>query len=263
MFNQDFIIMSGFFLFGLLFGSFGNVIIHRLPLGESVVHPRSRCPHCLAPIAWFDNIPVASWILLRGKCRHCLGKIHWRYPFVELLMGFLFAVLFRYEGLSWTLLEHLVFTFGLVICTFIDFDHMIIPDEFSLSGIVLGLLGAWLNPDREFMDALFGVLMGGGFLWLLAWLYYVLTKNDGMGGGDIKLLAWIGAVLGVKAVPFVIVLSAVVGSVVGLVLSRKSAEGLKTAIPFGPYLALASIIFILGGHGWALEYWSLFFSLNE
>ena len=162
-------------------------------------------------------------------------------------MAVLFMLSYHYVGISWSLLEYLIFIFGLVVCTFIDLDHMILPDEFTLSGIVIGLLGAALNPHRDFLDALFGVLMGGGFLWGMAYVYYLLTKQEGMGGGDIKLLAWIGALLGWKAIPFVIMSSAIIGSVVGLIAARKQKAGLKTVIPFGPYLALGAILYLFGG----------------
>lgn len=247
-----------FFVFGALLGSFANVVIYRMPAGKSVVSPRSHCPHCGKNIAWFDNIPILSWFILKGHCRNCGQRFSFRYALVELLTGSLFATAFFYFGFSWSLLEALLFLFPLVICVFIDFDHMILPDEFTLSGIVIGLLGAWLSPERDFMPALIGVFIGGGFLWALAYLYYVFTKNDGMGGGDIKLLAWIGAVLGWEAIPFVIMVSAIVGSVVGLAFAWKSSEGLKTAIPFGPYLALGAILYLFGGQTIGEWYLGLF-----
>lgn len=250
--------ISLFFLFGALFGSFANVVILRMPAEESIVRPRSRCNSCKKPIAWYDNIPIASWIIRRGRCRNCGAKFSVRYPVVELLTALLFASVFALDGWSWSLLEHLLFIWPLVVCTFIDFDHMILPDEFTLSGIVIGLLGAALNPDRGFLDALGGVLLGGGFLWFMAWLYFSMTGNEGMGGGDIKLLAWIGAVLGAQSVPYVIVVSAVVGSIVGLLLAWKQRQGLKTMIPYGPYLAFGAVSFLLGGRTLAEQYWGLF-----
>jgi leader peptidase (prepilin peptidase)/N-methyltransferase len=256
--ENELLSIAFFFLLGALFGSFANVVILRLPVEESVVRPRSRCNSCQKPIAWYDNIPIASWLLRRGRCRNCGAKFSFRYPVVELLTALSFGAVFGLDGWSWTLLEHLIFVWGLIVCTFIDFDHMILPDEFTLSGIVIGLLGAALNPDRGFWDALGGVLLGGGFLWFMAWLYFSLTGNEGMGGGDIKLLAWIGAVLGVQSVPYVIVVSAVVGSIVGLLLSWKQRQGLKTMIPYGPYLAFGAVSFLLGGRTLALQYWGLF-----
>ncbi len=258
MFSLDTFLYGLFFVLGAIFGSFGNVIIYRLPKEESVVKPRSYCYSCKTPIKWYDNIPLLSWFLLRGRCRQCGAKFSFRYPLVELFMAVLFALSYHYAGLSWTLLEYLIFIFGLVVCTFIDIDHMILPDEFTLSGIVIGLVGAALNPQRDFLDALFGVLMGGGFLWGMAYVYYLLTKQEGMGGGDIKLLAWIGALLGWKAIPFVIMSSAIIGSVVGLIVARKQKAGLKTVIPFGPYLALGAVLYLFGGETIALWYLDLF-----
>lgn len=248
------------FFLGAIWGSFANVVILRLPRGESVVRPRSRCGQCGQPIAWYDNIPISSWFVRRGRCRSCGGRFSIRYPVVEFLTAFLFALCFQMDGWSWTLVEHLLFSFGLVCCTFIDIDHMILPDEFTLSGIVIGLVGAALNPDRIFWEALAGVLVGGGFLWLMAWLYFLFSGQEGMGGGDIKLLAWIGAVLGLKAIPYVILVSAVVGTVLGLLLTWRQGKGLKTVIPYGPYLALAALSFLFGGRTLALEYWGFFFA---
>lgn len=258
MFNLDSCFYVFFFTLGAIFGSFGNVVIYRLPRDESVVKPRSYCYSCKTQIKWYDNIPILSWFLLRGRCRNCKAQFSIRYPLVELITAVLFTLSYHYAGLSWTLLEYLIFNFGLVVCTFIDFDHMILPDEFTLSGIVIGLIGAALNPQREFLDALYGVLMGGGFLWGMAYVYYLFTKQEGMGGGDIKLLAWIGALLGWKAIPFVIMSSAIIGSVIGLIMARKQKSGLKTVIPFGPYLALGAVLYLYGGETIALWYIDLF-----
>ncbi|MGE0527152.1 MAG: A24 family peptidase [Bdellovibrionales bacterium] len=246
------------FIFGLLWGSFSNVVIHRLPKGESVVHPRSRCPKCEAAIAWYDNVPVVSWLLLRGRCRKCRTPIPIRYPVVELLTGLVFLFIFLKYGYSWTTLEYLLFAWALIVVSFIDLDHMILPDVFTLSGIVIGLVGAALNPERSLVPAIAGVLMGGGFLFLIAYVYLLWRKEEGMGGGDIKLLAWIGAVLGWTSIPFVILASSVLGSFVGVILAVRSKAGLKSVIPFGPYLALAAIVYILGGKALGLWYISLF-----
>jgi leader peptidase (prepilin peptidase)/N-methyltransferase len=174
-------------------------------------------------------------------------------------MGVLFWLVFRSLGITWFTLEAFVFVFGLVVVTFIDIDHMILPDKFTLSGIVLGLLGGILNPDRSFWDALAGVLFGGGFLWAMAYLYFTWRKQEGMGGGDIKLLAWIGAVLGWKSIPFVIMTASIVGTIGGLLAILKSSdEGLKKAIPFGPYLAGAAVLYMLAsGPFWSDLYLSL------
>ncbi len=245
-------------LLGLLLGSFANVIIYRLPQGKSIVSPRSACPQCGKPVSWYDNIPVLSWLILRGKCRHCCKAISIRYPLVELLMGFLFfAVAYRF-GMTWTTLEYLILMFGLVTVSFIDMDHMILPDSFTLSGVVIGLVGAALSPEREFMSALYGVLLGGGFLWAVAYFYFALRNQEGMGGGDIKLLAWLGAVLSWTSVPFIILSSSVIGSVAGLIMALFKDSKLKTTIPFGPYLALGAILYIFVGDELTNWYLDLF-----
>jgi len=247
-----------FVFLGLLFGSFANLLIYRLPLKMPWAWDRSKCQNCKSKIEWYDNIPVISWFVLRGQCRKCHAPYSFRYVLVEFLTGVLFGLCYWYYGWSWTTLEMIVFSWMLVVCSFIDFDHMILPDEFTLSGIVLGLLGAFLNPERHFWDSFVGVLAGGGFLWFMAYLYLLLTQKDGLGGGDIKLLGWIGALLGWKAVPFVITVSALIGSFVGISMALKSRQGLKTAIPFGPYLALAALIYAFGGQTLAQAYFDLF-----
>lgn len=252
-------LMAGlFFILGACLGSFANVVIYRLPAGESVVSPGSRCPQCQNPIRWFDNVPVLAWIWLRGRCRKCETAIPFRYPLVEFLTGFLFVSVFLVVGWKWVLLEYLVLVFGLVVVTFIDLDLMILPDSFTLPGIGLGLLGGLLNPERTFLDSFFGVLLGGGFLWAIANLYYALRKQEGLGGGDIKLLAWMGAILGWKAVLFIIFAASMVGSIVGIVAALRTKGGMQTAIPFGPYLALGGVWYILGGEAIAQWYLSLF-----
>jgi leader peptidase (prepilin peptidase)/N-methyltransferase len=247
-----------FFLYGALFGSFSNVIIYRCPKGLSVARPRSSCPNCKNFIRWYQNIPILSWIFLRGQCGFCSKKISFRYPVVELINALLFAGLYIKFGFCWLLLEYLIFVWALVVASFIDIDHMILPDKLTLSGIVIGLVGALLSPERELLPAILGVLTGGGFLWAVAYFYYVLRKEEGMGGGDIKLLAWIGAVLGWSSIPFTILVSSLIGTVGGLALLLKSKKDLKTVIPFGPYLSVAALIYIFWGQELAFWYFELF-----
>lgn len=173
-------------------------------------------------------------------------------------MGLAFAAVVYRTGWNWLSLEYCIFVFGLIIVSFIDLDFMILPDVFTLSGILIGLGGSLLDPARSFYSSFFGVLMGGGFLWAVAYIYLAVRKEDGMGGGDIKLLAWIGAVLGWPAIPFVILCSSLVGSFVGLIVAFKTQKGLKSSIPFGPYLSLAALIYILGGDEIGHWYLSLF-----
>jgi leader peptidase (prepilin peptidase)/N-methyltransferase len=177
---------------------------------------------------------------------------------VELLMASLFTLAYFKFGISWTLLEILLLLFGLVTVSFIDLDRFLLPDIFTLSGIVIGLIGGFLNPERSFAESVLGVFLGGGFLWSIAHIYFLIRKEEGMGGGDIKLLAWLGAVLGWKAIPFIILSSSLLGSFVGIALAMRSRKGMKTVIPFGPYLALGAVIYIFVGESLAELYLQLF-----
>ena len=246
------------FFFGAIFGSFANVVIIRLPKDESIILPSSHCIKCNYKIPWFHNIPILSWFVLLGRCANCKIKISFRYPLVETIMAFGFLALYVHHGFNLYFFEHALLFFGLVTVSFIDLDHMIIPDSFSLGGIGIGLLGSYFNEGRGVLSSFLGVLMGGGFLWAVAYLYYVWRKQEGMGGGDIKLLAWIGAVLGWKSIPFVILSSSIIGSIVGLYVSIKSEKGLTAAIPFGPYLALGAILYIFYGDNFVNWYFGIF-----
>ena len=226
-----------FFMLGAILGSFANVVIYRWPQEMSVVTPRSHCYQCKKTIAWFDNVPVLSWLILGGRCRYCSARFSVRYALVELLVGVTFAALYLHVGLEWVLLEYFLFSWALITACFIDLDHMLLPDVLTLSGIVIGFVGAVLNPERSWLDSFYGILMGGGFLWAIAYLYFVLRQEEGMGGGDIKLLAWIGAVLGWKSIPFVILGSSLAGSFVGILIGIKMKSGSlssQTRIPIGP-----------------------------
>lgn len=254
----DFVYTSFVFLVGICFGSFANVLIYRMPNDESILG-RSFCGRCGEAIPWHQNIPVLAYFMLRGRCGNCFRPFSIRYPLVELLTGLLFVWVFYIYGLSWLTLEILILVFGLMVGSFIDFDHMILPDEITIGGTIIGLIGAALNPERDFLEALIGVFVGGGTLWLVAYIYYVFTGREGLGGGDIKLLAFIGSVLGWKSIPFVILCSSTIGAVVGLILSRKNNEGLKTMIPFGPFIALAAFLYLSGLKSVGIWYLQLFF----
>ncbi len=243
--NEETLMTAFVFWFGAMWGSFSNVVIVRMPQKKSVVTPRSHCPKCKDKIPWYLNIPIFSWVLLRGKCRKCKESISIRYPIVELVMGVVFAAIYQRYGWSFSSIEYLLFAWALITASVIDLDHMILPDEFTLSGIVIGLVGAFINPDRSFLDALLGFLLGGGFLFAIAYFYYVVRKIEGMGGGDIKLLGWIGAVCGVHSILFVVLASSILGLVIGSIYLLKSKEGLKTGIPFGPYLSAAALLYLL------------------
>lgn len=246
------------FLIGACFGSFGNVLIYRLPVEEKITG-RSHCKDCGKTVAWYHNIPMLSYFILKGRCAHCQAKFSIRYPLVEFLMATLWVGVFHLYGVSWLSLEYFILVFGLVVGSFIDLDHMILPDEITLGGCAIALIGAAINPERGFIDGLLGFLFGGGILWLVAYVYYVFTGREGLGGGDIKLLAWIGALLGWKAIPFVILCSSITGSIVGIYLSRHSEDKLKAVIPFGPFIALGAILYILGLKSVGVWYVDLFF----
>lgn len=248
-----------FVVLGLLTGSFANVVIFRLPQDKSVVSPRSACPKCQTLIPLYHNIPVMSWLLLKGKCANCKAAISIRYPLVEFLMGLLFGLVYLKHGLTFFSFELLILFWGLVTVSFIDYDHYIIPDKISYPGMLLGLLGSFLNPERSFLDSLLGLILGGGFLWAIAVIYYKIKKEEGMGGGDIKLLAWIGSVLGWTPIAFVILVSSLLGSIVGVFLIYKNKDTLKKVIPFGPFIATAAILYVFWGQQITNWYLSIFF----
>ncbi len=240
-FHYQLIAFGFVFVFGLCWGSFLNVVIHRLPLGESVIKPRSRCPGCRKLIPWYRNIPVLSWIALRAKCRDCGIRIPVRYPAVELLTAGLFlatAIHFP-QPAAW--IFQFYFLASLVACTFIDIDHWILPDKITLPGIVVGFIGSLVIPAMGPLDSLAGILIGGGILYLVAWAYKTLAKKDGLGGGDIKFLAMIGAFLGAKGALSALVLSSFLGSFLGIFLILLRGRKGGTAIQFGPFLALGAV----------------------
>ncbi len=247
MTNPEVYIQCLVFIIGALLGSFANVVIYRYPKGESVVTPRSHCYSCKKTIPFYFNIPILSWLILLGRCFFCKSKISIRYFLVEVLMATFFVIAYQKFGLSISFYEALIFIFGLVTISMIDFDHYIIPDLFSLSGIVIGVIGALINPDRSVIDSLLGLFIGGGFLYLTAYIFYLIRKQMGMGGGDIKLIAWVGAVLGLVSIPFVIIVSCFLGSIVGVLLMLKSGEGRNQKLAFGPYISLAALIYLIWG----------------
>ncbi|HNQ35441.1 MAG TPA: prepilin peptidase [bacterium] len=245
------------FLFGAVFGSFLNVCIYRMPLSLSIVKPNSFCPGCKKPIKWFDNIPMLSYLMLSGRCRHCRKPISPRYFLVELLTAALFLFLYWQFGLDVRFFVFAPFVMALILVSFIDWDHYLIPDCIVLPGIPIGLLlnfffpvlaglNAWLPALR---DAFIGVLVGGGFLLLLGWLGTLAFKKDAMGGGDVKLLAMIGAFLGWKSVLMTLFFGSLFGSVVSLALIAAGVKKRDEYIPFGPYLSLGAVLalFFRGG----------------
>ncbi|MDZ4677827.1 MAG: prepilin peptidase [Oligoflexia bacterium] len=263
MISPEFVYGILIFILGACLGSFGNVIILRLPAGKSIVRPGSCCPHCKKSIKWFDNVPILAWFFLKGKCRQCGEPISPRYFIVELLSAVIFLALYLKFGLTITFIECALFAWAGLVASVIDLDHRILPDVFTLSGIIIGLIGAFINPDRTFLSALIGVIAGGGFLWLVATVYMAIRNEEGMGGGDIKLLAWIGAVLGWKAVIFSILVSSITGSIFGGVFAALQKSGLKTSIPFGPFLVFAALMYIFVGDAVMHSYLSIFFPFTE
>ena len=228
------------FLLGACLGSFFNVLIYRLPREESIVRPASRCPACGRPVRAWENVPIVSFLLLRGKCAGCGSGISWRYPVVEAASGVGFLLIAWADGPGFVLLRDLVFFSLLVPIVFIDIDHRIIPDELSLGGLAAGILLSFL-PGGDWKGALAGMVLGGGILFLTAAVYHKVTGIEGLGGGDIKLLAMIGAFLGWRGALFTIFFGSLLGVAGGLVAMRKGDEGLKTAIPYGPYLCVAAL----------------------
>ncbi len=243
------------FIFGAVVGSFLNVCIFRMPKHESVVFPPSHCLNCEYKIRWYDNIPIVSYLLLGGKCRSCKTRISPQYPLVELLNGLLTLFLLLKFGPSATFLVLFIFCAALVVITFIDLEHQIIPDVISLPGIGAGFLSSFFLPWLGWLNSLIGILVGGGSLLLIAYGYQFFTKKEGMGGGDIKLLAMMGAFLGWKAVPFIIFASSLVGSVIGITLMVVQKKDAKLAIPFGPFLAFGAVLYIF--YGKTLIFWYL------
>ncbi|MBI3785335.1 MAG: prepilin peptidase [Deltaproteobacteria bacterium] len=249
------------FVFGAAVGSFLNVCIARIPSGESIVRPPSRCPKCGAGIRVYDNVPLFGYLFLRGRCRDCKEPISLRYPLIEALTGFLFALLvYRFE-LSPPIIAYAAFVSALIVVSFIDLDHQIIPDGISLPGIVVGLLFALSGYGPGFVDSLLGVLLGGGTLWAVAAGYEWLRGQEGMGGGDIKLLAMIGAFLGWRAVLVTLIVGSLTGAILGSlrILIQRTQAGVP--IPFGPFLAIGALIALFAGEQLIDWYLGLAFAL--
>ncbi|MCL5061684.1 MAG: prepilin peptidase [Nitrospiraceae bacterium] len=268
--NIELFELLSFFL-GLIVGSFLNVCIYRLPRNISIIRPSSSCPACNTPIKPWDNIPVLSYIFLRGKCRKCSKRISIRYPLVELLNGIFYLAVFQFFGFGFHLPFLFAFASAMIVITLIDLDFQIIHDAITLPGIVIGLIGAsFLLPDPflnglnelnnlnklgvntvqtvqnvqivGFKNSIAGLFLGGGLFYLIA-----ILSRGGMGGGDIKLMAMVGAFMGWKAIFLTTFIGSLVGSVVGIFLMVFKGKGRKTKIPFGPFLALGSIITLFFG----------------
>ena len=255
-------------LAGLIIGSFLNVCIARLPLGQSIATPPSQCPRCKNPIKFYDNIPVVSYILLGGKCRTCGLPISARYPLVELLNALVYLWVFRELGLNGEAFIIMALSSSLIVITFIDLDHQIIPDVITLPGMVLGLviapffMPALAGPLPFYLDRLMpqgwphaesvinsfiGLVAGGAPLFLLGWIWEKLRHVEAMGGGDVKLMAMFGSFLGWKSALLIIMLGAIAGSVVGVALILLRKHKAENVIPFGPFLAAGAVVTMLYG----------------
>ena len=242
------LILIGALIFGACIGSFLNVCIYRIPEGKSIVSPGSACSACGTPIPAYLNIPVLSYILLRGKCHACREPFSIRYPLVELLTGMLAAACARKFGLTPEALFWFAFVCTLVVISFIDLDHQIIPDVISLPGILIFASSFLVIPRMTLADTALGILSGGGILYSVALIYYLVRKEEGMGGGDIKLLAMIGAATGWQGVMFTLFMGSLLGTVAGvLIMLATRVRNIRLRIPFGPYLSAAAILYIFMG----------------
>jgi leader peptidase (prepilin peptidase)/N-methyltransferase len=258
---------------GLLVGSFLNVVIYRLPVMMekewkqecrlildiepdkkqdtnetfNLAHPSSRCPHCQTPIKAWQNIPVFSYLFLKGQCHSCKTKISARYPIIEAVTGLLSFLIIWQFGATLAGLTALLFTWALISLTMIDVDHKLLPDQITLPLLWLGLIINSSSVFASLPDAVWGTIIGYLSLWSIYWLFKLLTGKEGMGYGDFKLLAALGAWMGWQALPVIILLSSLVGAIVGSIILVMNKQGRDTAIPFGPYLAAAGWIALLWG----------------
>lgn len=245
-------------LFGLVWGSFLNVVIYRLPRGLSLMWPPSTCPQCGTRIKAYDNIPVLSYLLLRGKCRACGLKISAAYPLVELLTPVCFLLLYARFSLSVSFFASCLFASALIALCFIDLYHQILPDEITLPGLALALLYSGFRPDMTLRQALVGAVAGAGFLLVIYGAYLLLRKKEGLGMGDVTMMLLVGAYLGWVKVFFTLLVGSFVGALVGLFLLSFRKKDLQFALPFGTFLAPAAFFALVWGDRIINAYLSLF-----
>ncbi len=243
------------YVIGAVIGSFMNVCIYRLPRNLSIISPSSRCPSCQSPVRPYDNIPIISYMILKGRCRDCGTPISFRYPLVESLNAIMYTLIIWRFGLGWHIPFMFAFISGLIVITFIDLDFQIIPDSITLTGIPIGLIASTITiPDpfsREhpvgFINSLIGIVSGGGLFYLIAILGEKAFGQEAMGGGDIKLMAMVGSFLGWKSIILTTFAASLTGSVVGIMYMIIKGKGRGMKIPFGPFLALGAIVSLFFG----------------
>ena len=254
---MNILIILGVFIFGLIIGSFLNVVIYRLPRRKSIVYPPSECPSCNTKIKFYDNIPVISYLILGGKCRTCKTKIPIRYPIIELLTGISAVLVYLKWGLSIDFAFMFLYIALMIALSVIDLDFKIIPDEINFVGAVSGFIYAFFRQDLSVLDALLGAIVGSGLLFLVGYLYLKFRKIEGLGLGDVKLMIFIGTYVGWFGALFTIFIGSLLGAVVGILYTSIFKVGDKRSfqLPFGPFLAFASIIYIFFGE--AIKSWYL------
>ncbi len=245
-------------LFGLAWGSFLNVVIFRLPLGMSLLHPPSSCPACKRKIKFYDNIPVFSYLVLLGKCRACKARIPFSTLLVEILTPLSFLLIFQKHSLSFFFFASCLFASAMIVLGFIDFYHQILPDEITLPGIFLALVYAPFRQDLNLTQALIGAVAGAGFLLFVYGLYYLFRKKEGLGMGDVTMMLLIGAYLGWRLTFFTLILASFTGALVGVFFILSQKKDLQYSLPFGTFLAPAAYVSLLWGDRIIQAYLGLF-----
>jgi leader peptidase (prepilin peptidase)/N-methyltransferase len=242
------------FILGLIVGSFSNVCIYRIPRNKSIIYPASHCPNCHTDVLAKDNIPLLSFILLKGRCRNCGSRISIQYPVVELLTGLVYIIIYQIYGLSVQSLICIILSSALIIIAFIDLNEQIVPDVISLPGIIIGLTLSFFVPYLSFINSALGVVVGGGIILIIALVGSAVFKKEAIGGGDIKLAAMIGAFLGWKYIVISLFFGFFLGALTGIILVLSRVKSRADAVPFGPFIALGSIITLLWGEKILLWY---------
>jgi leader peptidase (prepilin peptidase)/N-methyltransferase len=235
------------FILGLIAGSFSNVCIYRIPRNESIIYPGSHCPKCSTTLRPKDNIPLLSYIILKGRCRNCGSRISIQYPVVEFLTGIIYIFIFLIYGLTLQSLIYIILSSALIIIAFIDLNEQVIPDVISLPGVVAGLVVSFFVPYISSLSSLLGIIAGGGTILIIALIGTIIFKKEAMGGGDVKLTAMVGAFLGWKYVILALFLGFFLGAVAGIFLILSKIKSREDMIPFGPFIVLGSLITILCG----------------